>query len=84
MLTTVGDAGSMPATVGVQSDGKLVVAGLTYFLVPSPNADRFNINPLVVVPLAGLVIGLGAILVRQRRSRPKRSAGFRIGRGPAA
>ena len=36
VLTTVGDAGSMPAALAVQGDGKLVTAGLTYFLVPTP------------------------------------------------
>jgi uncharacterized delta-60 repeat protein len=73
VLTTVGDAGSMPAGLGVQGDGKLVTAGLTYFLVPTPGVGGLNMNPLVIVPLAGLLILAGAFLAR--RWRPSTGSG---------
>jgi len=81
VLTTVGDAGSMPAALGVQPDGKLVAAGLTYFLVPTPNSGGLLDIPLwfLVVPLAGLVLLAGMM-----RARLRRRAGSRTGQEPAA
>ena len=74
----------MPAAVGVQGDGKLVAAGLTYFLVPTPSDNRFNINPFFLVSLAVLVVLAGAIFVRGRQKGSARSGGSRIGPAPGA
>jgi len=73
VLTTVGDAGSMPAALGIQGDGKVVSAGLTYFLVPTPAAEGLNLNALWLVPLVGLVGVVGAIFFARRR--PSTSSG---------
>ncbi len=67
VLTTVGDAGSVPAAVAIQGDGKLVTAGLTYFLVPTPSNDRGPIDVFVTLVVAGLVSLAGAIFVRRRQ-----------------
>ncbi|MDQ6672808.1 MAG: hypothetical protein M3069_19035 [Chloroflexota bacterium] len=83
VVTTVGDAGSTPAAVAIQPDGKLVVAGLTYFLVPTPTEDRISFNVLLILAVVGLLLLLlGAVVFRLWRRHSARSAGSRIGATP--
>jgi uncharacterized delta-60 repeat protein len=85
VVITVGDAGSMPAALGVQADGKLVAAGLTYFLVPTPNPNPLFTEPKSIIAFVGFIV-LAALIARRLRRAGRlnraRSADARIGPAP--
>jgi uncharacterized delta-60 repeat protein len=69
VVTMVSDAGSQPAALGLEPDGKLVAAGLTYFLVPTPSSDPPWV-PLAAAGSVAMLAALGSVwLVRRRRAR---------------
>ena len=56
-VTPMGDAGAMPLSLAVQSDGKILAAGLVFFQVATPDAPS-----RISVPLAaGFVLVLAAL-----------------------
>jgi uncharacterized delta-60 repeat protein len=72
-LTSMGDAGATPLSLAVQSDGKILAAGLVFFQVPAA-APR---DWLLLVPLssaaqaAGLALAaiILAVILMRRRAR---------------
>jgi uncharacterized delta-60 repeat protein len=68
VLANLGDAGATPVAVAVQPDGKIIVAGLVYFQVPSASARPF---PAVEASAAGLfaigILCVGVLMVRHLR-----------------
>jgi uncharacterized delta-60 repeat protein len=75
VVTTVGDAGSMPGALGVQRDGKLVATGLTYFLVPTSSDSPWLVLGFVTVAVLLTTVGIAWML---------RSKRVRIGPAPGA
>lgn len=74
--TRVSDAGSFPAAVAIQADGKILSAGLTYFYVPPPGPlglpqDQFLI--LVVAVVVAVLVGAVAAGMYIERKRAHRA-----------
>ncbi|MBV9545146.1 MAG: hypothetical protein JOY61_12315 [Chloroflexi bacterium] len=81
LVTMVSDAGSFPAAVAMQPDGKLISVGLTYFYVPPPDSGPpwWQIAALVVIA-AVLVTAVVGSWMRKRA----RAATGRTGPAPEA
>jgi uncharacterized delta-60 repeat protein len=61
-LTDVGDAGATPLSLAVQTDGKILVAGLVFFQVATPTAPgALDFALRVARPGAGLGLAIAAI-----------------------
>ena len=73
-LTDLGDAGALPLSLAVQSDGKILAAGLVFFQVQTPAAGPpvFVYSVAAGVAAAIAVIGIGLAL---RRGKVRRSHG---------
>ena len=71
VLTDMGDAGATPLSLAVQSDGKILAAGLVFFQVssttPSPISEAIRYAPLV----AGVAVVVALLVVSRLIRRVK-------------
>lgn len=68
VLTDMGDAGATPLSLAVQSDGKILAAGLVFFQVSSTSASPIS-EALRFAPLVAGVAVIVALLVVSRLTR---------------
>jgi len=69
-LTDLGDAGATPLSLAVQSDGKILAAGLVFFQVQSTPLSNPDVSSVALVGLAiAAFIALGLMSLLRRRKR---------------
>jgi uncharacterized delta-60 repeat protein len=71
LVTMVSNAGSFPAAVALEADGKLVSMGLTYFYVPPPGSGPplWQIGALAASTVVIIATAAATLLWRRRSTR---------------